>query len=329
MTTQISAPARSPRFTAVSVKDRFIAAFPLLVLIVLVGLVLAQQPNFLGAASVRGLLESLAPILLLALGQTFVILTGGIDLSFAVVASLSTVLLALWLPEMGAIAVPIVLIAACLTGVLTGTVVAFAQIPSFIVTLGAMGLWSGIALTLSQASTIRISTGYEAIGWITDMRIAGLPVSALLTITLAVIISLVIKTFAKGRSLHAMGLAESALLMSGNNTRLIRILAFAACGLFSGLAGLVLASSQYSGGPSLGDTLMLPAIAAVVIGGNAITGGVGGPMKTLVGALIIVVLRVGLTAIGIDPAYEQIVYGAVIVGAVVLTIDRSRLGIVK
>jgi ribose transport system permease protein len=312
-----------------SIKDRLIAALPLLVLIALVALVTAQQPNFLGAANVRGLLEGLAPILLLALGQTFVILTGGIDLSFAVVASLSTVLLALWLPEMGPIAVLLVPLIALLTGLLTGIVVAIAQVPSFIVTLGAMGLWSGVALTLSSASTIRISAGHDAILWITDMRIAGLPVSALLAILLAIVAAVAFKTLSRGRTLHAMGLAEKALLMSGNSTRTIRVAAFGMSGLFAGFAGLVLASSQYSGGPTLGDTLMLPAIAAVVIGGNAITGGVGGPMKTLVGALIIIVLRVGLNAIGVDPAYEQIVYGGIIIVAVVLTIDRSRLGIVK
>jgi ribose transport system permease protein len=312
-----------------SVKDRVIAALPLIVLIALVGLVLLSQPSFLGAASVRGLLEGLAPILLLALGQTLVILTGGIDLSFAVVASLSTVLLALWLPEMGFWAVVLVPLLTTLSGVMSGAIVAIAQVPSFIVTLGAMGLWSGVALTLSGASTIRISDGYEAIGWISDLRVAGLPVSALLAIVLAIIVSVLFRTLSRGRALHAMGLAEKALLMSGSRTRLLRIGAFAASGLFAGLAGLVLASSQYSGGPTLGDTLMLPAIAAVVIGGTAITGGVGGPMKTLVGALIIIVLRVGLSAMGVDPAYEQIFYGAIIIGAVVLTIDRSRLGVVK
>jgi ribose transport system permease protein len=312
-----------------ALKDRAIALLPLLVLVTLVGLVITQQPNFLGPSSVRGLLEGLTPILLLALGQTLVILTGGIDLAFAVVASFSTVLLALWLPELGVWAAIMVPLLACLMGIISGTIVAVAQVPSFIVTLGAMGLWSGLALAVSGASTIRISEGYESIGWISDLRVAGLPISACLAVLIAVVISVLFRTLKGGRALHGMGLAEKALLMSGSRTRLIRIAAFGASGLFSGLAGLVLASSQFSGGPTLGDTLMLPAIAAVVIGGNAITGGVGGPMKALVGAMIIIVLRVGLSAMGVDPAYEQIFYGVVIIGAVVLTIDRSRLGIVK
>lgn len=329
MATATDTPPKWTSVNDVSHKERFVSALPLIVLVALVALVTVQQPNFLGSANVRGLLEGLAPILLLALGQTFVILTGGIDLSFAVVASLGTVLLALWLPEIGPFAAVLVPLITLTIGLLAGMVVAIAQVPSFIVTLGAMGLWSGVALTLSSASTIRISSGYEAIGWITDLRVVGLPVSALLSILLAVIAAVAFRTLSRGRQLHAMGLAEMALLMSGNSTRRIRVAAFGLSGLFSGLAALVLASSQYSGGPTLGDSLMLPAIAAVVIGGNAITGGVGGPMKTLVGALIIVVLRVGLSAVGVDPAYEQIVYGSIIILAVVLTIDRARLGIVK
>jgi ribose transport system permease protein len=91
----------------------------------------------------------------------------------------------------------------------------------------------------------------------------------------------------------------------------------------------VLAASQFSGAPTLADSLLLPAIAAVVVGGTAITGGVGGPLRTLVGALLIVVLRTGMSVVGVDPSYEQIVYGVVIIAAVALTLDRGQLGIVK
>jgi ribose transport system permease protein len=100
-------------------------------------------------------------------------------------------------------------------------------------------------------------------------------------------------------------------------------------GLFAGLAALLLSASQFSGSPTLADALLLPTIAAVVVGGSAITGGVGGPLRTLVGALIIAVLRVGLSVVGVDPSYEQIVYGAVVIAAVALTLDRSRMGVVK
>ena len=310
-------------------RARLVTALPFLVLVALVLVITVQQPSFLSVPSVRGLLESMTPILLLSLGQTFVILTGGIDLSFAATASFGTVLLALWIPDLGPLAVVAVLAASALIGLVNGLVIAHAQIPSFIATLGALGLYSGLGLAVSGASTIRISRGYDAIGWITDLRVAQLPLAAVLVVVLAVVISLGMRALVHGRDFHAVGLAEQALLMSGGSTVRIRVLAFTLCSFCAGLAAVVLAASQHSGGPTLADTLQLPAIAAVVIGGTAITGGVGGAIRTTIGALIIVVLRVGLSVVGVDPSYEQIVYGVVIIAAVVLTIDRSRLQVVK
>ncbi|NLP84766.1 ABC transporter permease [Microbacterium sp. CFH 90308] len=310
-------------------RDLFVRVVPLLVLVALVAAVALRQPNFVSAPGIRGLLESMAPILLLAIGQMFVILTGGIDLSFAVIASFTTVLIGLWIGELGAVGVLLAVLVAALVGFFNGIVVAFFQIPSFIVTLGTLGLLSGLGLLISGASTVRISQNWEIIGWITDLRVAQMPVSGILAIAVAIIVALVLALFSRGNRLHAMGLAEPAVLMSGGSTLRARVLAFTLSGLFAGFAAVVLAASQHAGGPTLADTLQLPAIAAVIVGGTAITGGVGGPIRTIIGALIIVVLRVGLTAMGVPPTYEQIVYGVVIIGAVLLTIDRSRLKTVK
>src|SRR5688500_17817761 len=126
-------------------RERVVAAVPAAVLVVLVLAVASREPSFLGAASMRALLEGAAPLLLLALGQTFVILIGGIALSVAVLASLGTVLLASWLPSAGTMGVLATLAATTLAGALNGAVSAYAQVPSFVVTLGAMGLWSGVA----------------------------------------------------------------------------------------------------------------------------------------------------------------------------------------
>jgi len=315
------APARSPR--------RLIAAVPAIVLVVLVLAVATQRPAFLSATSLRTLLEGTAPLLLLALGQTFVILTGGIDLSGAVLASFGTVLLALWLPVGGPLGAAAVLLALSLAGALNGLVCAYAQIPSFVVTLGTMGLWSGVALAVSGSSTISITKGYDTIFWLRDLRVAGLPVSAIMAIGAVLLAAVLMRVLSKGRSLHAMGLAERATQMSGGRTFRLRILAFALSGLCAGLAAMVLAASQFSGAPSLADSLQLPSIAAVVVGGTVITGGIGGPLRTLVGALLVVVLRVGMSVAGVPPSFEQIVYGTVIVAAVALTLDRRRVDIVK
>ena len=196
-------------------RARLVGALPFLVLVALTLVITVQQPSFFSVPSIRGLLESMTPILLLAIGQTFVILTGGIDLSFAVTASFSTVLLAMWLPGLGVLAVVGVLAVTALIGFVNGLVIAKAQIPSFIATLGALGLYSGLGLAISGASTIRIRDGYDAIGWITDLRVAQLPLAAVLTIVLAVAVAVGMRTLAHGRDLHALGLAEQALLMSG------------------------------------------------------------------------------------------------------------------
>src|SRR5882757_1928781 len=150
-----AAPAAAPRLSR-----RLIAVIPTAVLVLLVLLVASQRPSFLGPTSLRTLLEGAAPLLLLALGQTFVILTGGIDLSQAVLASFGTVLLAIWVPIGGPAGALAVLVALTLAGTLNGLVCAYAQIPSFVVTLGAMGLWAGVALAVSGSSTISITKGY-------------------------------------------------------------------------------------------------------------------------------------------------------------------------
>lgn len=302
---------------------------PSVMLIVLVLVISSVQSSFLSPISLRTLLESAAPIALIALGQTLVILTGGIDLSLAVLTSLGTVILALTLNAFGGVGILVTIALITGMGVLNGFVTAFAQIPSFVVTLGSMGLWSGIALVISGASTVSIGANYDAIAWLTETKIGGLSLSVYMALVAAVIIALAIRVHKRGNALHAIGRAETAALMSGLKTRRARILAFGGAAFFSSIAAMVLASSQYSGNPTLADSLLLPAIAAVIVGGTAITGGVGGPFGTVIGALIIVVLRVGMTSLGVDPAYEQVVYGAVIVIAVAITLDRKRLGVIK
>lgn len=325
---EVAAPERPSGRTLVS-KSTIVTALPLIMLIGLVLAVSVREPTFLSGTSLRTLAESSVPIILLALGQMFVILTGGIDLSLAVLASLGTILLASWIDPMGIVG--ILLMVACITaaGLLNGIIAAYAQIPSFVVTLGAMGLWSGVALGISGASTVSIGQNYPLIGWLTGTRFIGVSLGFWMTM-LAVVVVLVLMAFlARGNSLHTVGLAERAALMSGVRTRRVRILAFGAAGFFSAMAAIVLSSSQYSGSPTLADSLLLPAIAAVIVGGSAITGGIGGPLRTVVGALIIGVLRVGMSILGVPPAYEQVVYGALIVIAVALSMDRSRVRVVK
>jgi ribose transport system permease protein len=132
-----------------------------------------------------------------------------------------------------------------------------------------------------------------------------------------------------GRYVYAIGKGERAALVSGIPVVRVKMLAFALSGLFAGFAGMEMVARTHSGHPTIADALLLPCIAAVVVGGTAITGGSGGLGRTLVGVLIIAVLRVGIAVVGLDPGYEPLAYGIVVIGAVALTIDRSKITIVK
>jgi ribose transport system permease protein len=325
----VALPVTSARISTQTFRSRLILALPIIVLIALLTVVTVRQHSFLEVRSLQSVSISLAPILLLSLGQTFVVLTGGIDLSIAALTSFGTVLLATWLPRLGAGAAIVMIVTLGLIGFMTGWLSAKAQIPTFIVTLGAMGLWGGVGMIVTGASTVQIGESYKFIAWVRNQLILQVPMPAIIAFGAVILAAALMATLTRGRRLHAVGLAEQAVLMSGGSTFRVRCAAFTLSGLCAGLAALVLTASQYSGAPNLADSLLLPVIAAIVVGGTAITGGSGGPIRTLIGASIIVVLRVSLSAIGVSAAYEQIVYGAVIIAAVALTIDRTRIRVVK
>ncbi|WP_020660492.1 ABC transporter permease [Amycolatopsis benzoatilytica] len=327
--TTISAPpeARPSRRFAAGRRLRMFG--PLAVLAALVLLVALAAPAFLSGQSLLVVANQAVPILLLGLAEMFVILIGGIDLSAAALASLGTVLVARLLPELGPAAVLVTLVVLTGAGALSGALVAYGQVPSFVITLGALGFWGAVALVLSGASTIYVSAGFGAISWLTNLGIGSVSASVLLTVLVVAVGWLVMRHHPRGNVLHVVGLGERAALLSGIRTRRVKVAAFALSGLLSGLAGIVLTAQQQSAAAQLGNSLLLPAIAAAVVGGCAITGGIGGPWRVLVGALIVTVLRVGGSVAGIDPNYQQIVYGVVVIVAVALTLDRKKLSMIK
>ncbi len=295
---------------------------PLAVLLALLGAVGMVEPSFLSLDNLGVLANESSVILLLATAQTIVILLGGIDLSVAALAALASVLIALALPALGASGVVGVLTLTTLLGAFQGFVHARAQLPSVVVTLAGLGMWSGIALTLAN-TTIPVDAGYSAVGWFEGSSL-GVPHSFAFATAALVVLATALRWLPFGRNIYAIGLNPRVALLSGVRVEQVKILAFALTGLFSGLAGMAMVARTYSGNPTIADSLLLPSIAAVLIGGTAITGGVGGLGRTLIGALIVTVLRVGIAAIGLDPAYEPIAYGVLVVAAVALTTDRSK-----
>jgi len=299
-------------------------------LAVLIALVLAistVEPSFLSVYSLRVLAEESSVILLLATGQTIVVLMGGIDLSTAALTSLVSVIIALLLPQYGVAAVAGALGVAVLIGALQGAVHASAQVPSFMVTLAGFGLWSGIALAIAN-TTVPVVERYEAVGWLAAQD-SVVPHAFVFALGVLIVFQIALARLRFGRYLHAIGLSERVALLSGVRVSRVKTLAFAASGLCAGLAGVAMVARTSSGSPTIADSLLLPSIAAVLIGGTAITGGHGSLARTLLGVGIIAVMRVGVAVAGFPPAYEPIVYGIVVVIAVAVTVDRRVSGSVK
>ena len=167
-----------------------------------------------------------------------------------------------------------------------------------------------------------MSGGYEVVGWLRG-KFLGLPCSFLFAAAALALLAVLLRRLPLGRYVYAIGWARRPHSCR-ESVFPLKVLAFAVTGLFAGLAGMMFVARMHRGHPSIADSLLLPSIAAVVVGGTAITGGSGGLWRTLAGVLIIAVLRVGIAVVGLDPGYEPLAYGAVIVAAVVLTIDRSR-----
>jgi ribose transport system permease protein len=307
---------------------RLTGFMPLIALVVLVAALTIADPDFLTQRSLTAALRTAAPLIVLAAGATLVVLCGGIDLSIAALASLSTVFLALWLPHLGALATPAVILVAAAIGVLQGVAHVLLRIPSFIVTLGGLSILSAVALVVSGAGTVRVVDD-STVKWL-DLYVAGyVPMSAVVAIIVVALIALVLKVTPLHSWISATGYSESAARLAGTPVDLVKIGAFCVSGACAGLAAVMLVSRQFSGGPTMADNLLLPAVAAIVVGGTAITGGHGSVWRSLAGALVVTLLRVGLPIVGVPSAYEQILYGVIIVVAVALTLDGSKVSIIK
>lgn len=303
-------------------------AVPVGVLVLVVVALQLYDSAFLSADTLASLAESAAPIMLLTAGMTLVVLLGGIDLSVAAMTSLTSVLLAQWIPAHGWLGLAMVLACALALGAVQGAVHAYTQVPSFVVTLGGLGAFSGLALKISGAETKVIDANTQVLDWLAR-DVGGVPASFLLALGAIAALALAIRFLPFGRAVYAIGSAERAAVLSGVRTARVRVLAFALSGLFAGLAGWVLTAQTAFGSPTVGEQLLLPTIAAAVVGGTAISGGVGGLWAALLGALIVTTVQVGTTFVGLDPAVQQLVFGAAIIVAVGLTTDRRKIGVVK
>ncbi|WP_180735444.1 ABC transporter permease [Paraburkholderia sp. PGU19] len=269
-----------------------------------------------------------APLLLLVMGSTIPILIGGIDLSVAAMATIAGVSVSLFAPAIGSWAVPATLGLGLAVGALQGFVHAKCQVPSFAVSLGTLGILSGLAMYLTGASSVPIDTGLRIFDFITASSL-GIPHCVFIVLIVWMLLVFAMRYLKLGRHVYALGIHERAAVMSGVDALKTRVVVFALSALCASMAGVLYVSQTLFSSPTLAQTMVLPAIVGVVLGGTAISGGVGSIAMSIVGGLTAAFLRIASVVIGLPPTTQDIVYGLVVLAAVALTLDREKLGIVK
>lgn len=309
--------------------DRLRQWLPLATLVILVCVVGVMQPIFLQPSTLLQLASDTAVLFILATGVTFVIMLGGIDLSIQSMASFASVIVALTVARLGYGAFVLAVAVGALVGLLSGLAHVKLKVPSFIATLATGGVLFSAALVTSKERSItlgEVERSYQT--WITG-QVLGVPNVIWVGLVVLAIAHILQAHTRFGRYSAAIGAGEPAAYASGVKVDRQKVFAYVLSAGFAALAGVILAGRLASGSPTLAAELLLPSIAAVVVGGTAITGGVGSIWRTLVGALIISVVRIGMTFLGVNIFAQNIVFGAVLIGAVAITIDRSKIPIVK
>ncbi|MFD5543451.1 substrate-binding domain-containing protein [Streptomyces sp. NPDC127079] len=295
-------------------------------LIVLVIAMSALSGDFLTTDNLLNVGVQAAVTAILAFGVTFVIVSAGIDLSVGSVAALSATVLA-WSATQNGVPVVIAVVLAVLTGVAAGLVngflVAYGRLPSFIATLAMLSVARGLSLVISGGSPIAFPDSVSHLG---DTLGGWLPVPVLVMIVMGLIAAFVLGRTYIGRSMYAIGGNEEAARLSGLRVSRQKLAIYALSGLFAAVAGIVLAARLSSAQPQAANGYELDAIAAVVIGGASLAGGTGKASGTLIGALILAVLRNGLNLLNVSAFWQQVVIGVVIALAVLLDTMRRKAG---
>ncbi len=324
--TQAAVPQNTPsRFSSVTpATRRFIVSF--VFFLALYGAFGLAKPIFLSAESFWTLSQQGSLLLLVALGATFVVMMGMIDLSIGSLVTLSAMTLAVTEPTLGAWAVLAAIVVATAVGAMNGVIVTVLRLPSFLVTLGTLTIIQGIALYIGSTY---VQFHNDFVDSISIRHIGSVPIITVWAVLLTIVLSWVARYTVFGRGVYAIGGGEKVSQIVGLPIKRYKVAAFALSGLTCGVAGVVLAGQIQAGTPTIGASFLLNGVAAIAVGGTALTGGVGGPWGTALGGALITVLGGGLVVIGTSEQLQHIVQGAVVIAAVYFTMDRDRGLVVK
>ena len=307
------------------IKELLIKYKSLVGLLALIAIVSVLSPSFLSTKNIFNILRQTSVNGIIAAGMTFVILTGGIDLSVGSILAISGAICASILVngQNIVIAVLAALLVGAMVGFLNGFIITKGKLQPFIATLATMTILRGLTLVYTDGKPITLGSGDLALnfGQIGGGKILGIPTPALIMILVFLVCAYVLKNTKMGRYTYALGSNEEATKLSGLNTDKIKIAVYTLSGILASIAGIIITSRLFSAQPTAGDGYELDAIAAVVLGGTSLTGGKGKISGTIIGALIIGVLSNALNILDVSSYYQMMVKGAVILIAVLL--DRK------
>lgn len=301
---------------------------PLLALIVILVLFSALVPNFTNSRNLSAIMFQSVVTGFLALGQFLVIVTGGIDLSQGALVALTSIVVSVTMSQYGLVpAILAGLLMGLLIGLLSGFLVAYTPMPPFIVTLGVMGIARSLAMLIASAKPVPIHNelfkilGAGRIGW---GPLSWVPLASILLLLSALAIHYFLKLRRSGRYLYALGSNEMSTRLSGINVARLKLMVYVLSSFFCTIGGMVWSSRLVSGSPVGGYNYETESIAAVVVGGASLAGGEGTVLGTMAGVLIFQCIGSMLNLTGINPFWQGVFKGSLIIAAVVLSVFRSH-----
>ena len=315
------APEKAPKRKKVSFDFPWItAAIAMLVLVVALSL---ASPMFLSTSNLMSILRQAAVYVIMGLGMSFVMMTGGVDLSQGSLLALIGVISAYIVQNVGSIPLAILasVVVGALIGSVNGSIIACLNIPPFIATLASMYLCRGLTLVITQASPIVLTN--DAFKWIGTGSLLGLPVPVYIFLVAAAAGQFILSYTATGRFILAVGSNQEAARLSGIKTRWNKCKAYILSGIMVSIAGVVYVSRLGAAQATAGQSYEMEAIAAAVLGGTSVMGGEGTVFGTVLGAIVVAIVRNAMVLLEISTYYQQIVTGAVILIAVIIDTQRK------
>lgn len=301
------------------------------ILIICLGVVATlTDKTFIAGSNITNIIDAFILYLLLAIGITFVMVSGSDNLAVGGMLSLNSVVFAILSEKMGLWSIPLVLLIGFIEGVITGQVFKIFKIPSFIATLGMMGVFTSIAVLISGGAPKVLSMDVSrSLKFLHLTPIPGIKVQYIITAGIFLIFLFIQERTAFGKHVFATGNSPIAVKHLGINIDNIKQLSYGLSGLSTAIGAILLCSRLYAGDPTVGTSYLLLIISVVVVGGTSLSGGVGGVLNTLLGALTIAVLQNVLQIMGVNIYYHPVIIGAVLIVAVAISLDQKKVLIVK